>query len=171
MKHFKMSQNKNLTSKKFKISDFKASHGWFRRFCERNSLVYRRATRTGKGFNKQTPIDVCTYLDNFHNTIIQNKYKQEEITNFDESWFGMESPSNYTYESKGSKKAFTKTTGKEWVKMSVLMAATAKGVKLDPLAIIPRKTQLSNVTIPSNISAVYDSNGNHSIKLCYRDFI
>ena len=140
---------------------FKASNGWFRRFIERNGLVYRRTSGAGKGFSKKTPLDVRSYLDNFHNTINREKYKAEEIINFDESWFSMDSPSNYTYEMKGSKRAFTKTTGKERVKMSVLMAATANGFKLDSLAIIPRKKRMPNVIIPSNVIAVYDSNGNH----------
>ena len=61
---------------------------------------------------------------------------------------------------KGSKRAFTKTTGKERVKMSVLMAATANGTKLDSLAIMPRKKRMPDAIIQSNVLALYDSNGN-----------
>ena len=62
---------------------------------------------------------------------------------------------NYTLEKKGSKRTFCKTSGKEKVRLSCLMTASADGCKLPVLCVIPRKKQLPNLNIGENFIYIF----------------
>jgi hypothetical protein len=147
------------TSKTQEMKDFVASRGWFERFMKRNNLVQRRVTGVGKGFPTNLKEIIENFLDEFHRIRLEKNYTDDQVWNFDESAFYMDSLGNYTIEKKGSKRAYCKSTGKERVRMSCLMCASSTGVQLPVLAIIPRKTEIPGIVFPQNIHEVYETKG------------
>ena len=59
-----------------------------------------------------------------------NKYTDRQIINMDESVIYLDSPSNYTQVSKGSKRVKAATAGGERVRLSTAFTATAISIKL-----------------------------------------
>jgi len=51
----------------------------------------------------------------------------------------MDAPGSFTIEKKGKKRVSAKTTGKDKARLSCLMSATASGVKLPVLCVVPKK--------------------------------
>ena len=90
---------------------------------------------------------------------LSQNYNHSQIFNFDESSFYMDYVGNYTFEKRGSKRAFCKTSGKEKVRLSCLMTASADGFKLPVLCVIPRKKQIPNLNIGENFIFIFETKG------------
>lgn len=58
----------------------------------------------------------------------------------------------------GSKRVKAVTTGCERARLSAAFSATASGIKLPVLIIIPRKSALPNYEPPSNVKLIYKTN-------------
>ncbi len=64
-------------------------------------------------------------------------------------------PGNYSYETIGSTRVIASTTGHEKVRMSVLVTATASGLKLPLICLIKRKDPIPGLKVPNNCIVVY----------------
>jgi hypothetical protein len=122
------------------ITDFKATHGWVTRFMRRWSLVTRRISGSGRSFKSDTPNTIQEYLVKVRG--LSRNLALCEIINFDESSYYMDSVGNMTVATKGARKTYCQTTGKEKTRISVLMCSTASGHKFKPLCVVPRKKKL-----------------------------
>jgi len=63
-----------------------------------------------------------------------------QMANADEMAIYLDMLPNYTLEKKGVKEVLLETTGCEKLRLTVMLAATADGIKLPPLLILKRKT-------------------------------
>ena len=69
------------------------------------------------------------------------------MANADEMAIYLDMPPNYTLEKKGVKKVLLKTTGREKLRLTVMLAVTVDGRKLPPFLILKRKaTQIRGVS-------------------------
>jgi hypothetical protein len=73
----------------------------------------------------------------------------------DETSIYLDFPTNYTYTTKGDKKVKSTTTGGGRVRISAAFTATASGIKLPILILVPRKTPLPNFDVPPNCCVIY----------------
>jgi len=64
-------------------------------------------------------------------------------------------PGNYSYETIGSTRVIASTTSHEKVRMSVLVTATASGLKLPLICLIKRKDPIPGLKVPNNCIVVY----------------
>jgi hypothetical protein len=92
-------------------------------------------------------------------SILISDYRLDEIFGFDESSFYMEAPGCFTLEKKGSRRAPAQTSGKEKVRLSCLMTATASGKKFPVICIVPRKKKIEGNSLPDSALVIYDTNG------------
>jgi hypothetical protein len=76
----------------------------------------------------------------------------------DETAIYLDNPSNYTFARVGSRRVKAVTTGCERARLSAAFGATASGIKLPILVLVPRKTDLPNFIPPSNVKLIYKSN-------------
>lgn len=139
--------------------NFRASYGWLRRFMARYNLVFRRISGSGREFPNNSVEIINDYFKETRYFIESKKFTLNQIINFDETSFYMDMPGNYTLEMKGSRRARCKTTGKEKVRLSCIFSATASGIKLPILCVVPRKTELPNVNFPENVIVLYAVDG------------
>lgn len=145
-------------------STFKASYGWVRRFMKRYNLVLRRISGSGRAFKSDTAQVVTEYLRSVREIIATEQFEDFEIINFDESSFYMDSVGNYSVATKGSRKVYARTTGKEKVRLSCLMTSTASGHKFPILCVVPRKKRIPVLEDDPNIIIIYETKGNQSLK-------
>jgi hypothetical protein len=71
----------------------------------------------------------------------------------------MDAPGSFTIEKKGKKRVSAKTTGKDKARLSCLMSATASGVKLPVLCVVPRKKRIDGILFPEETVVIYETNG------------
>ena len=78
---------------------------------KRYNLVLRRMDGSGSGwsFKQDTPIIIVNYLKKVREKA--KEFTEDEIFNFDESSFYMETVGNYTVSNKGARKTYAATTG------------------------------------------------------------
>ncbi|RNA25757.1 pogo transposable element with KRAB domain-like [Brachionus plicatilis] len=138
---------------------FKASIGWLRRFMKRKELVLRRISDSGRGIPNDCQNIVQEYIMNVNRIIADNNLQPYEIFNFDESSFYMCSPGNFTIDYKGAKKFYSKSCGKEKVRLSCLMCSSADGIKLPILCVVPRNIQIPNLKLNENMLFIYETKG------------
>ncbi len=139
------------------ITDFKATHGWVTRFMRRWSLVTRRISGSGRSFKSDTPNTIQEYLVKVRG--LSRNLALCEIINFDESSYYMDSVGNMTVATKGARKTYCQTTGKEKTRISVLMCSTASGHKFKPLCVVPRKKKIEALEANPNIDIIYATKG------------
>ncbi|CAF0916277.1 unnamed protein product [Brachionus calyciflorus] len=94
------------------------------------------------------------------NTIRPN----DQIYNIDETTIYLDSSENYTYDKKGAKRIVANTSGNERTRISIAIGASATGKKLPIVLIIPRKKELKNFSVPSNVVLVYKPSGTFNSK-------
>jgi len=82
-----------------KIKDFKASAGWLQRFMNRNDLVRRRITGTGRTLPKDCKEQIKSYLGTIQE--VAKTYDSNHVFNFDETSHYMDRPGNYAIEKRG----------------------------------------------------------------------
>ena len=99
------------------------------------------------------------------------KFSQDQILNFDETSFYMDVPNNYSIKNKGSKKVHVETTGKEKVRLSCLMTATASGIKLPIVCVVPRKKPIPNMPNPKNMFIIYGTGGNFNSNILCEHYV
>jgi hypothetical protein len=75
----------------------------------------------------------------------------------------MDSVGNMTVATKGARKTYCQTTGKEKTRISVLMCSTcstcASGHKFKPLCVVPRKKKIEALEANPNIDIIYATKG------------
>ena len=111
-------------------------------FMKRYGLVNRRISGSGRAFKPDAVKVTVEYLKEVRKTITEYNFQPNEIINFDESSFYMDSVGNYSVASNGTRKNYAKTTGKEKVRLSCLMTSTASGHKSPVLCVVPRKKKI-----------------------------
>ena len=74
-----------------------------------------------------------------------------QMVNANETAIYLDMPPNCTLEKKGVKEVLLKTTGREKLRLTVMLAATADGRKLPPLLILKRKTLAKSEAFPKDI--------------------
>ena len=99
------------------------------------------------------------FFKDCQNMINIEKYTPAEIINMDETSIYLDFPSNYTYDIKGSKRVSCTTTGNERTRLSAGFSATASGVKLATIIVVPRKKELPDYTPPDDIVLIYKTGG------------
>ena len=139
------------------VKEFKASYGWARKFMRRYNLVLRRISGSGRSFKPDTVNTVHEYLKDVRE--LAHNYSDDEIINFDESSYYMDAVGNYTVSSKGARKTYAQTTGKEKVRLSCLMASTANGKRFPILTVVPRKKQILELDENPNMLIIYETKG------------
>lgn len=138
---------------------FTASYGCLRRFKKRNNLVIRRISGSGKGIPQNCKFITTKYLDDVNTNIEQKKLGPHQIFNFDETSFYMCSPGTYTVDHRGVKKSYSKSAGKEKVRLSCLMCSSLSGQKLPILCVVPRKKLIPNLELDDNLIIIYETKG------------
>ena len=123
-------------------------------FLRRKGIVLRKITSTGRDLPANSPVVIKGFFKNC-DKIIEDGYTNDQIINMDETSIYLDFPSNYTYERKGAKRVKSVTTGGGRVRVSAAFTATASGIKLPILVLIPRKTPLPNFQPPPNVCIIY----------------
>lgn len=139
-------------------TDFKATIGWCDRFMKRKNLVLRQRTKIAQ----KLPEDYNDKLINFQRFVINLRKKYEyplsQIGNMDETPVYFDMPSNKTVDVKGRKTIFTRSTGHEKTRFTVVLTCLANGEKLKPMVIFKRKT-LPKIKFPDGIFVHVHENG------------
>ena len=125
----------------------------------RNKLVIRRISGSGKAFKSDVVETIKTYIDSVQSIILNGNYGPAEILNFDESSFYMDSVGNYSVSTRGARKVYARTTGKEKVRLSCLMTSSASGYKFPILCVVPRKKKIQDIEENPNIIIIYENKG------------
>jgi hypothetical protein len=152
-----------------KLTDFKGSNGWLNNFLLRNKLVLRRITTTGRKLSEDSAGVINEFFD-LCNRKLRN-IDHEQIYAADETNFRLDAPPNYTYETRGTQRVGAITSGKEKAKVSVMACATAIGVKLPLVIVVPRKTPLPRFRAPDNVIVVYKTSGTFDSTLIVDGFL
>ena len=152
-----------------RITDFKGSNGWLQNFLVRNKFVLRRITTTGRKLPNDAPEAVNEFFALCNRTL--RNVNREQIFAADETNFHLDSPPNYTYETRGIDRVGATTSGKEKAKVSVMVCANAMGLKLPLVVIVPRKTPLPNFRVPENVIVMYKTSGNFDSSLIIDGFL
>ncbi|CAF1042361.1 unnamed protein product [Brachionus calyciflorus] len=132
---------------------FKASQGWLRNFLRRNNLVLRRITSKGRSLPQNSIETINQFISKCADET--SGVNKDEIYSMDETTIYLDSPSNYTYETRGANRINAKTAGCEKTRLSLAFGASAKGSKLPLVILIPRKRPLKDFEPPSNVIVVY----------------
>jgi hypothetical protein len=85
---------------------------------------------------EQDLLNYQRYITNLRKT---GNFLMEQMVIADKTAIYLVIPPNYTLEKKGVKKVLLKTTGREKLRLTVMLAATVDGRKLPPLLILKRK--------------------------------
>ena len=141
------------------VEEFKASSSWCRRFMKRRNLVIRRISGSGRSFKPDTAKVTTDYLKELRSIIALHNFQPNEIINGDESSYYMDSVGSTSVATKGSRKVYAKSTGKEKVRISCLMAAAASGEKLPVLTVVPRKKKIESIESIPEMKIIYESKG------------
>ena len=121
-------------------SRFKASKGWAIRFMRRMGLALRRRTTICQKLPKDSKQKLFNYLRYITNLRKTRNFLIGQKANANETAIYLDLLTNYTLEKKGVKEVLLETTGCEKLRLTVMLAATADGIKLPPLLILKRKT-------------------------------
>ena len=85
-----------------RLDNFVGSNGWLVNFLKRHLYVLRRINSK----NKDLPLNVSTLIQKFHEECreLRQHYVLSQILNADETNIELDSPGDYTYEKKGTKR-------------------------------------------------------------------
>ncbi|CAF1139002.1 unnamed protein product, partial [Brachionus calyciflorus] len=133
--------------------NLKASAGWLSRFLKRKNLVLRRVTSCGRSL----PHNHLEIINDFIKKCYDNLTgrTKEQIYNMDETAIYLDSPENYTYDVRGTKRVVSTTSGNEHTRLSIAFCASANGTKLPLVILVPRKTPFKDFDPPANVVLVY----------------
>ena len=114
---------------------FRASNGWLVRFVSRNKLSCSTVTSQGQKVPSNASDLAKEFLQYTHHHIKSKDFQPSFIANMDETpvWFDL--PSSRSYDFRGVKYVPAKTTGKEKLRYTVVLAAMADGKKLPTMVI------------------------------------
>jgi len=151
----------NKSDLQTQISAYKhctASNGWVRLFMRRWNFTLRRISGRGTAFKDRTHSVIIKYLCQVSDTIEKHGFKDNEIINFDETSFYMDSVSKRSVATRGARRVYARTTGKEKVRLSCLMTSTASGHKFPILCVVPRKKKINALeTNPNELLIIYET--------------
>jgi hypothetical protein len=120
----------------------------------RKNIVLRKVTTSGRELPANSPNVIKSFFKTC-DKLIEDGYTNNEIINMDVTSIYLDFPSSYTYERRGAKRVKCVTTGGARVRISAAFSATASGLKLPILVLVPRKTKLPNFEPPSNVCIIY----------------
>lgn len=144
-------------AKELGLVNFKASSGWLDKFLKRNNLVLRRISSRGRALPTNSVDVIRRFIEKSND--VNSKRSLDKIYNFDESTIYLDSPENYTYEKRGTKRVVANTSGNERTRISITICASALGTKLPLVVIVPRKRPLKDFNPPQNVVIIYKPNG------------
>ena len=130
---------------------FKASKEWLSRFLKRNDLCTRVITSDGQKIPTDASDLAKKFIDECQVSLAEREYPMFAIGNMDETpmWFDM--PSNRSIDFRGVKTVLSKTTGKEKMRYTVVLAALADESKLTPMLIFRGLKNVPKVQFPSGV--------------------
>jgi hypothetical protein len=138
--------------------EFQASPGWLYNFCKRKNYTLRRITTTGRDLPTNTMEIIKKFFSDCQKITSAIGFSANQLVNMDETSIYLDSPTNYTFARIGTKRVKAVTTGSERARLSAAFSATASGIKLPVLILIPRKTALPNYEPLSNVKLIYKTN-------------
>ena len=130
---------------------FKGSAGWFRRFCKRHNIAFRRSTHIAQHAKELTDDRVDKFLRFVISMRRLRGYRDQDILNMDETPVWFEMPGKSTYDYKGKSEITVSSTGHEKQRITVTLAAYADGTKLAPLVHLPGLRPPAKLDVPSGI--------------------
>ena len=141
--------------------EFRASRGWFRRMCRRNSLVHHRVT----SFGQKVPKNAVEIAEQFLEDM-KNIGEFPNLANMDETPCYFDIPRSSTIDKKGVQAVKVMTTGAERLRFTV---ASTPGVKkaengftpfrLPPLLIFKTLVKAPPDKYPARMAALGSKNG------------
>ena len=143
---------------------FKASHGWFRNFRERNKIAYRRVTSVGQ----HVPNDAAEIAEEFLNTMrdLNCDGERRGYWNMDETPVYFDLPRGGSYDFEGASNVRVTTTGNEKLRFTVALTCgvfKSEGVwvarKLPPLVIFKNLTKAPRGNFPKDMTAIGTKGG------------
>jgi transposase-like protein len=149
--------------------EFKCSNGWFENFLKRKDLVIRRVSSSGRVLPQNNINNIKEFIKTANNECV-NKHKSA-IFNLDQTSIYLDMPRKQTYAQKGSEKVIVQHTGSVKTRMSVLFSASADGVKLPGLIIIPRANPIPNLQVPANIMVIFRKSGTFNTEVMMQNYI
>lgn len=144
---------------------FKASKGWLDRFLKRNELCSRVVTSQGQKVPPNSRELAVSFVEECGKACAEKSYPLYGIANFDETplWFDM--PANRTIDFRGVKTVASKTTGKEKLRYTVVLAAFADGSKLPPMIIFKGLKRIPKVQFPAGVVVQVSKGGSMTTEL------
>jgi hypothetical protein len=91
-----------IIATRMKLTQFMGSNGWLTNFLKRHVYSLRRISSK----QKELPMDISNVINKFHSECREKRvyFSPGAILNADETSVDLDSPSDYTYEKKGTKK-------------------------------------------------------------------
>ena len=135
-----------LLSKKAKLlitpyqPTFKANHGCYEKFLQRNDLSLRKRTSLSQKLPQQLESKISTFYAQCGKAIKIGKYPLDLIGNMDETplWFDIVPQRSIV--KKGTKSLVIRTSGSEKIHLTVVLGVMADGNILPPMIIFKGKT-------------------------------
>lgn len=129
-------------------ADFQFSNGWLSRFAKRHNLTSRTVTSQGQKVpenSKELAENFFSFLDQKY---AEHRYPLKHIGAMDETplWFDL--PCSRSYDTRGIKSVTAKTTGKEKLRYTVVLAAMADGSKLPAIVIFKNLKKIPKGKFP-----------------------
>lgn len=139
--------------------NFSASDGWLQKCLTRQQFSLRRTTTVSQWL----PADLIPKITNFILTTrklhLTKKYPLSHIGNMDETplWFDM--PGETTITHTGERSVPVRTTGHDKGRYTVVLAATADGMKLKPFVVFKGVHPVAELNKFSGVIVVYSRKG------------
>ena len=130
---------------------FKASNGWITRFFKRSKLCSRAVTSRGQQIPSNARDLTIKFIEECGEAVLKENYPLWGMANMDETpmWFDM--PSSRSIDFRGVRTVLSKTTGKEKMRYTVVLAAFADGSKLPPMIIFRVLKNVPKVDFPHGV--------------------
>ena len=131
-------------------SPFKASNRWLGRFSKRHRLTSRCVTSQEKKIPENAKDLAEKFLDDCKEAFTETQ-SLNCIGNMDETPLWFDRPRKRTVDFRGIKTVLSKTTGKEKLRYTVVLAALANGTKLPPMIIFKGLKKVPKGTFPKDV--------------------
>ncbi|RNA01128.1 pogo transposable element with KRAB domain-like, partial [Brachionus plicatilis] len=134
---------------------FSASDGWLYGWLDRHNKTLRRVTTSGRDLPADYLEVIASFLTESIKQVRLLDLNRARVFNMDETSIYLDCPSRYTFADRGAKRVKVDTNGGEMVRISAAFTASACGLKLPILLILPRCKELENYIPPDNIRIIY----------------
>uniref|UniRef100_K7F994 HTH CENPB-type domain-containing protein n=1 Tax=Pelodiscus sinensis TaxID=13735 RepID=K7F994_PELSI len=148
-----------LMDMEMKIDDFHGGSGnWVYKFMRRNNLSIQAWTSVGQRLPDEWKKKKDDFKDFVHKEINTLELKPNDVINMDEEPMSFNIPITWAVAAVGVKTVGVATTGHERTCFTVILACTAGGEKLKPMAIFKRVT-MPREKLPAGVSVVCNKKG------------